>query len=458
MSSLAMLTSVLKTDNKDYIEIFLPFIATLIKKKNYTTVQTDILLSDFKEEFGFSIPFHPMQSILTRAKKKGIISKERGKFTPVNEKVCEYEFSSASKNQIRQHEKLISEINSYARDKHNYTITRERTENVLVSFLKKHDLDILFASEGMGLLPDAHSSKSDLFILCSFIKNAYDSEPEIFKYFLDVAIGNLMANFILFHEQNIFVGKLNGICFYLDTQIILRLLGIEGNHMFTVYDEFLKTLVKEGAYIKIFQHTYKEMLTILQDCVHRIDNSSYNPSRATDVLRYFVQKGYSKHDIMRFINKIDNILDSYSIKTVAVEETPTVQDRVKYQEDERKLRELIVKAYSKFRHFIASKREATLNNDIDSISSTFILRKGERATCLKDVRHVFVTSNAALASASSKYDRMVLKDFNSIPTCLTDTFVGTILWALSPAKLFGINQKKIIADCYAALQPSITFQ
>ncbi|MDZ7341980.1 MAG: hypothetical protein ONB27_11545 [candidate division KSB1 bacterium] len=36
---------------------------------------------------------------------------------------------------------------------------------------------------------------------------------------------------------------------------------------------------------------------------------------------------------------------------------------------------------------------------------------------------------------------------------MTDTFIGTLIWLQSPAKIYDINVKKIIADTYAALQP-----
>lgn len=41
-----------------------------------------------------------------------------------------------------------------------------------------------------------------------------------------------------------------------------------------------------------------------------------------------------------------------------------------------------------------------------------------------------------------------------IPTCVTDIFIGTLIWLQSPAKVQLLNERRIIADCYASLQPS----
>lgn len=42
----------------------------------------------------------------------------------------------------------------------------------------------------------------------------------------------------------------------------------------------------------------------------------------------------------------------------------------------------------------------------------------------------------------------------TIPTCLTDVFIGTIIWLQSPQKVENLNEKKFIADCYSFVQPS----
>lgn len=43
---------------KDYIENFVPFVATLLKKKNYQFIEVSKICNDFKVEFGLIIPRH----------------------------------------------------------------------------------------------------------------------------------------------------------------------------------------------------------------------------------------------------------------------------------------------------------------------------------------------------------------------------------------------------------------
>lgn len=455
VSSLAMLSAINRVNKKDYVDNFVPFIATLIKKKNYTIIENDVICSDFKEEYGLSIPFHPMETILARARKKGIIIRRHGKFAPVTEMVSKYEFSETAKKQSQQQDKLISEIISYANETYNYKISQERTGNALLFFLKKYDLDILFASEAEGVLPKVqYSSKRDRFVIYHFIKNAYESDLEIFKFVVNIAIGNLIANFILYKDPGKIVGKLSNVCFYLDAPIIFRLTGFDGEEIAEAYNDFLKTLEKEGACIKIFKHTYEEVFQILDNSLHWIENPSYDPSIASATTRFFIRKGYTRLDVQHTINKTHDILQEHLKGEDSIVGKPTVRARFKFQEDEAKIRKLILDEYKKKDVFIEDKREATIDRDKDSISSIYILRKEKSAKCLSDTDHIFLTTNTSLAFVSNIYERDRSSEYHSMSACLTDTFVGTLLWLQSPAKIFEINKRKIIADCYAALQPS----
>ncbi|MFA6483580.1 MAG: hypothetical protein WCW62_13445, partial [Bacteroidales bacterium] len=70
--SLAIIRTNWEQLGKDYIENYVPLLATLIKKKNYKEISADqikSICSDFKDEFGLVIPSNPMLTILNRLSK-----------------------------------------------------------------------------------------------------------------------------------------------------------------------------------------------------------------------------------------------------------------------------------------------------------------------------------------------------------------------------------------------------
>ena len=454
--SLALLTANWYINQKDYIENFVPFVATLIQKKKYDRIEITRVCEDFAKEFGLVIPFHPMHTILNRSKKRGLIVKHDGMFSPVYEKIPEFEFSKAANEQLRRHEKVLNEIIDFAARKHNFELSRQSAETAFISWLKNYDLEILFASEEQSLLPDVSSSRKERFVVHSFIKNAYESEPEIFKFIVDAAIGHLMANSLLYKEFDKFIGRLKGINIFIDTKIIFRLLGLEGREREVVYTEFLKSLLKEKANLFVFRHSYDEAIEILEDSYRWVENPLYDPSLASAVTNYFVRNNYTKLDVRRFINKIESVLRENGIEKNQIVDPPAAaaEQNSLFQIDERKLHGILVETYRNSNpYFEEAKKEISIQRDIDSISAIYRLRKGKTPRLLKDVSSVFMTTNNGLAYTARKYELIASSNSSYIPACLTDVFIGTILWLQSPAKISNINEKKLIADCYAALQP-----
>lgn len=455
VSSLAILKVNWDFLKKDYIENFIPFIATLIIKKDYATIIVDEICKGFSEEFGLIIPYHPMVTIINRARKRGLIKRVKGNYYTVKEKALELDFGSVAKEQERKLQKVINVFNSFIKDKYSKycdEIDNEKAEAIIISFLKKYDLDILFASQEKSVLPDVPPSLKENFLVNMFIKYSYENEPDIFNFIVDIAVGYVLANAIIYNQHRWFDTKLRGVYFYFDTRFILRLLGIEGDKRQTAYIDFLNSIKEQGGKLLCFRHNQDELMAILENCLKWIDKPNIDFLRAGSALNFFIQEGYKQSDIEDFINKVVNTLTQHSINIV---DTPHSLKYQEYQIDEGKLKEVIVSTYKETMPGFQEKEvEFTILRDINSISAIYKLRKGGTPKNIREAGHVFVTTNSGLANANRKFE-LSLPDYTyALPGCLTDVFVGTAIWLQSPAKISILNEKKLIADCYAALQPS----
>ena len=104
IASLALVKINWDSLRRDYIENFVPFLATLIRRRRYKRLDLDTLCVDFEQEFGLRIPFHPMITLLNRAKKRKLVGKREGNFIPVPENLPRYDFGDRSGDQIRKQE------------------------------------------------------------------------------------------------------------------------------------------------------------------------------------------------------------------------------------------------------------------------------------------------------------------------------------------------------------------
>jgi hypothetical protein len=437
---------------KDYLENFLPFIATLCVRKDYNIIDVEKICADFKEEYGLIVPYHPMISILNRSRKRGLFKKDHHKLYPLKDKIEELDFTEASKEQARQNEKVINEFIRYGRQNYATELSQQDAESALLVMLQQRDLDILFAADEGKLFSDLESKKGHQFILNKFIQYINQSEPELFSFVLNMAVGHILANAILYADFTKFEGKLETVKFYFDTRFILRVLGTEGKEREYHYVEFLKHLSEEKAILTIFRHTYDEIMTVLNTCLKWVENPAYDPTKASITCNYFVQNNCKESDVERFIIKIDEVLKKCKIEVV---EAPDPNEYKIFQIDERELELFIVETYKdKYPLFDELVAKETLLRDIKSISSVYRLRRGRRPHSFSKVNSMFVTTNSSLAYASHKFQCAQGNGGFVYPACITDIFLGTLVWLQSPARVVSINKRKMIADCYAAVQPS----
>lgn len=444
---------------KDYLEIFIPFVATLIRRKNYESISTgtngiNMLCRDFREEYGLVIPFQPMLTLLNRARKRNIIKKELNAFKPVHDNVIKYDFTDISREVESKQIHVIDSFIRYCESNYQEAISREEAETTFICILKAFDKDILFASEARSALPEVKELQKYKFLFCSYLKYVYSSEPDVFKFINDLALGHILASALLYAmEFKLLEGKFGNIKFYFDSPFIFRLLGVEGHERKSVCTEFIEMLNKSGSEYFIFEHVLDEVMSIIDGARTWIDRQDYDPSKASTALRYFVERGYTKSDIERFSINVRNVLQESKI---AVLPSTGIPFDSLHQLNESRLKECILDVYrSHSRYFDEFDKQFTIDRDVKSISFIYTLRKGILPRSIKESGHIFVTTNSSLAIANRRFELAEYGDNFYIPLCVTDVFLGTIIWLQYPLKVESINQRKFIADCYASLQPDI---
>jgi len=454
LASLAVLNVNRNIFQSHYIDIFIPFIATLIKRKKYEEIKPIQICEDFKQEFGLIIPFHPIILILNRAKKMGLIKQEENKYLPIFAKIEDYDFSKKAEKYLYDYDKVIDAFIKYSEQKYKTKIAHEEAENTIVSYIKEYDIEILFATQNKSLLPEIKRSikKRNKYILNKYIQYLHENKLELFKVIENLAIGYFVASPILYENFDNYKGKFNDIGFYLDTNLILKALGSEGDTYKDAYKGLLQAITEQGGRLFVFLHTYEEIMGILKDCLRWLESPSYDPRKASPTLRFFKHNNYSPSDVEIFILKIDEKLQELNIKVV---NSPDPNDDRLYQIDEDKLYNIVVETYAQANlSFIEEEKKYVILKDIKSIAAIAKLRGKEAPITIKNSKCIFVTANYSLASATRKFEVQENKTENTIPCCMPDTFIGTLVWLQAPNQFDNLNEKRLVADCYSALQPS----
>lgn len=133
------------------------------------------------------------------------------------------------------------------------------------------------------------------------------------------------------------------------------------------------------------------------------------------------------------------------------------EEKYKSIEDEKLIYDKIVAKYketnSTFKEVV---QHYTIERDASSIAKTYFLRNSRKPMNLADAGYIFVTANQTLSMAAAEYHRETGNPDKSMPSTITDTFLGTYLWLSDPVKISGMNEKQILYNAFMAFQPNTT--
>jgi hypothetical protein len=452
--SLAILKTHWEKNKHDYIDNFIPMMANLLNEKKYSEIKIEDFKKDFLEKYGLDIPLNPLVTIFNRATKRKIIYREHGKFFINHDKITDFDLEIKSTEIERKFKHVTNSIKSFAIENYDIDPNEKDIEEALLSFLKQHDLDILFAAKDKSVLPEAKSSKKLRYLISAFAIYAQESEPAIFQILLDISIGHALSGAILYSEINSFSGKLKNLNIYVDTPIILSLIGYDGKFKQKAVIELLQILHEEKANLFILDITRGEIDSILYDCQRWLERGNYRFEKSSKTLKFCHRNGINSSDVQSKILKLDEILKSYNIYPSKV---PDHVENKKFQIDINSLKDTIIDTYKSINKNFNPEEEnknETIDRDVKVLSGIYRFRKGYKPKIIKDCTDLFITSNTALAFASRVFETKDNGTTFTIPTCLTDVFLGTVIWLQTPQKIESLNEKRFIANCYSSVQPS----
>ena len=452
LTSLALMeTSLL---SQDYLSTFLPFIATLTLKKRYEYVDIGIVIQDFQSEFGINIPRAPMQSILSRAVSNGLIShSQEGKYIPIENEMQKISFLEKQTANNASIENIVNRFTAFVSEKHNIVVTRNEAADILTSFFDEYSPRTI-ASNTDDIEEGETISKKNLYLMGEFIQSIFVSDSRLFEIIRKLAMAHLVAVALTYDAPADVTRtqEFSDLTIYLDTPIILRLLGLQTKELEDSYEEMFASFAEtiKPTYM-IFQHTFDELLGIISDCANWIDNPAYNSQYANPALLRFIERKFSKTQIELYRTTLEDRLKGLNI---------IIDDKAYYnmvnrsaQIDVNKLKEKLTQSYLFNNPLYDVQRNASsLNYDIYSIENIVKLWGSKTSRTYSALGHIFLTNNATLAYVSRKFTSEYWWDSkNHKSPCITDYYLGTMVWLSAPIqRVESFSKLKLLSDCSAA--------
>lgn len=444
------------TQKKEYIDIFIPFFAELFHTKKYKQIELEYenIINDFNEMYGLKLPRNALITLLNRCAKKGILKRENNLYTINNDIIKNY-YSTSNKAAIERNIKaILHNIKDYIKNEFGREEDLNDIEYSLLNILTKYDSDILLAVNHSSVIPKNNFKASKLeYMVYSYILEAEQKRPQDIKYIIELVTGHILAETILHDNFDSIKAKMKNITIYLDTPLLIDLLGYSGEFKKLAIKELIGLLQEQSAKICIFDLTLNELKTIIYNCYISLDKNNYDINKAPSILRYCNDNNISPLIVYELYTNIENKLQNYNIHII---QHPNLSSNINNVIDGVKLENTIKDIYTA-KSSIESIRQETLNIDVQVLTCIYFLSGDNRPKHIGECKHILITSNFALAKSCKIFESSEFKINEFIPACVTAIFMGTLLWLQSPQKSHELNKLKFIGDCYSALQPDNEF-
>ena len=255
--------------------------------------------------------------------------------------------------------------------------------------------------------------------------------------------GHFLSHTLFFPDLSQIKKRFSRTDIYLDTALLLRILGYEGEARQEPCKELANLLYQEGATLKCFYSTRDEVKSILYACM--VDMEKGDLQYAGPAYNYLRRARYGASDIQLELAILDSNIENAGIRIV---DLPAYS--AQFQIDEVKLNKALGEKLN-----YRPQREKQRKHDVDCLSAIYRLRKGHESIYIEDSVATFVTANPALCNGAAHFfvDEENT-DKNCVPTAITDYSLTALLWLKRPMAVPGLPVKRLIAECYAAVEPN----
>ena len=253
----------------------------------------------------------------------------------------------------------------------------------------------------------------------------------------------VLQNALLLRDIPITRRSLKGLTVFLDTGVLLRVLGYAGPTEELSAKEALTLIHAAGANLRVFDRTVNEVEGILGVYERKLGSpTDVKTLRPTSLTHHFLSIKATPSDIRQEIELLRTNLGHLGIRTqgfpVHISE---------YTEDETALADALKDPASNDGDY-----DERIWHDVQAVAAVLTLRKGAEARRMAYSKYVFASnSTSVVASATQWYRKRYTHSFEPMVHFRSITNAA---WFIRPANASNVPMHELVAVCAAVLQPS----
>jgi hypothetical protein len=423
-----------------YIDNFQAFALDVLSSEHPNSTSSHDVAKGIQDRFGLFIPDLVVGKILRRARTgKFVEGDPQSGFTLTDRGLLEIpQVGKLADDYARKQSELVAKFRSYVEenhDTHKGLLEADLAEK-LGNYFEAHAVPLLAQSLRGRALPVRQIEPGYDYLISSFVAHCADQDSAGFAYIEDAVKGAILAAVVLLDTSSL-QSSLEGVTLYLDTPVLIDVLGYHGNAAQVAAQQMLSLAEKLGAHIAAFEHSVREFEGVLSNAQFSLRSGGGRKEPTGRMLAEFIAERATPADVAIYKERVQDDLSAARIKI-----KPRPADYGSYGLDEVRLEDHL-ETVLHYR-FPGARR-----HDVDSLSAIHRLRKGENSSKLERSRAMLITTNGGLARASQHF----AGEDHVWPLAMTESAIASLLWVRSPAVSDELPRKQLLASAYAGMQP-----
>lgn len=436
LTSLAIL-KVNINQGRDYLEYLRPFILHILAEHQTSRITDRFVSEHIREDFGLEIPDRTVQVILKRISKKSYLSRNQGVYEVTGD-LPNVRLNSKQREAGDHITSVLNGLVEFSKSQKRSCMTKEQSIAAIMAFLSEFDITCLRAYLRGNTIPNLDkTTRQDVILVSDYVRYIQSKDDKVLESFLVIVQGHMLANALLCPDLQNAPRSYNGVTFYLDTPLLIHILGCDGPARNDAISELVELLLKLGGRVATFSHLRDEAASVIRSVSSDLDSSSPQ----NQIIIEARKKGMKRADLLLLAEGIDDHLGKVGIEIIST--PPSIPD---FQIDEQQFGESLDNRVS-YRNPNAKMR------DIRSVRSIYVLRADKPTESLEKSTAVLVTSNVGFSKAAWEYGQSHESSVN-VSSVVTDFSLANMAWLKAPMGALRVPVTQLLAFSYAALRPS----
>lgn len=429
------------------LKAYYPFFAQIVLDEKWEEIDENKIKERFEIKYGIPMTVSFVRQVLGEGITNGSIVKKSGKY--IADIQILKECSLRTELFEEQWKCLEKDFQAFCYERCNENekieIKKEEFEKAVVELIDTHNVKYIIDNDW-----NSYEQTEDVsFYWHSYVKELSSRNAELFDFLAYLSASNAYREALfLSAEGKVEYDNLN---VYLDSPMVFALLDMDSPERCISYKKLVEDMQKAGCNVQVLDNNFQEVIGILERASGWASSTAYDISKANKVAKYFHDSGMTYAEMMETCECIEEQLNQMGVTVKQTEYDILSND---FQEDENILQEMVEVKYHEHNMAISEEKKESIRCDVRSIVMVYRERKGRVSSRIQTCGHIMLTLNGALANVCKQYESNRSISSGHIPACVSADLFGAILWLDTPLSSVEYQRKKILGDCYSALQPS----